>query len=86
MFECSCSKCLSPLEEDGLMLSLQCSDFSCNGAIPRDLSGNVLKYFNCLVKKNEVGRLQSFFEDLHLYKSEHASFYNKLCKFYKFVK
>lgn len=61
MFECSCSKCLSPLEEDGLMLSLQCSDFSCNGAIPRDLSGNVLKYFNCLVKKNEVGRLQSFF-------------------------
>lgn len=51
MFECSCSKCLSPLEEDGLMLSLRCSDFSCNGAVPRDLSSNVFRnisvIFNC---------------------------------------
>lgn len=38
-FDCHCLKCYSPLEEDGLMLSLQCSDFRCNGAIPRDLAG-----------------------------------------------
>ena len=47
MFECSCSKCLSPLEEDGLMLSLQCSDFRCNGAVPRDLLSNILRNILC---------------------------------------
>lgn len=40
-FECSCTKCLSSLEEDGLMLSLQCSDKRCCGAVPRDLAGTL---------------------------------------------
>ena len=39
LFDCNCPKCCSSLEEDGLMLSLKCSDFSCNGAVPRDLAG-----------------------------------------------
>ena len=65
MFECSCSKCLSPLEEDGLMLSLQCSDFRCNGAVPRDLLSNVLRnitvIFN-IFREHEVVGLPSLFE------------------------
>jgi len=40
LFECSCAKCISPWEEDGLMLSLQCSNFSCSGAVLRDLAGS----------------------------------------------
>ena len=44
-FDCKCLKCRSSLEEDGLMLSLQCSDFGCNGAVPRDLAGEASCFF-----------------------------------------
>ena len=47
LFECKCAKCSSSLEEDGLMLSLQCSDASCNGAVPRDLESEDLKGHLC---------------------------------------
>lgn len=45
MFDCKCTKCISSLEEDGLMLSLQCSVFSCNGVVARDVRGD---FFNLL--------------------------------------
>ena len=75
MFECSCSRCLSPLEEDGLMLSLQCSDFSCSGAVPRDLLSNIFRKFqlsSVLLLEHEVVRLHSLFQDPHSYLSEHV--------------
>lgn len=42
-FECQCPKCISPVEEDGLMLSLQCFDPACRGALVNFVDGEILR-------------------------------------------
>ena len=40
-FECSCPRCSSAVDEDELMLSLQCSDSRCQGALAKSLLGEL---------------------------------------------
>ncbi|XP_068673902.1 histone-lysine N-methyltransferase SMYD3-like [Montipora foliosa] len=62
-FECKCIKCTSPLEEDGLMLSAQCFDPGCKGAVPRySEGGNLASCNTCgksLIDRSDVVKAES---------------------------